>query len=332
MGAQFTVLGDGGWGTAIGLLLAKNPSHQVTLWSARTEYGQLLREKRENISYLPGVSIPESIKLTSELAETPPNPDLIVVAIPTIFLRSTLTRIAPHFRGSRGVVSLTKGLEIGTFERPSQIIAEILKPQLLGVLSGPSHAEEVARGMPASVVAASGDMGFAGALQAWFSAPTFRVYTNADLVGVELAGALKNIIGIAAGICDGLGFGDNAKSALLTRAIVEMARFGTALGAKEETFYGLAGLGDLLTTCFSPHGRNRRVGERLGHGEKLDQILSSMVMVAEGVSTSKSVYEEARSLGIDMPISNEVYRVLYENKDPKAAVVDLMTRERKTEN
>ena len=198
----------------------------------------------------------------------------------------------------------------------------------MAVLSGPSHAEEVSRGLPTSVVAASDDLELARWVQQHFSTDRFRVYTNLDVIGVELAGALKNVIGIAAGISDGLGFGDNAKSALLTRGLVEMARFGVALGAEPQTFFGLAGLGDLITTCVSPHGRNRHVGERLARGERLADILAGMKMVAEGVYTARSVHERATRMGIAMPITAEVYRVLYEDKDPRAAVNDLMVRSR----
>jgi glycerol-3-phosphate dehydrogenase (NAD(P)+) len=229
------------------------------------------------------------------------------------------------------VLSLTKGIENDTFLRPSQIAAELLGASRVAVLSGPSHAEEVARGLPTSVVVASADAELARDAQAALSTDRFRVYTNLDPVGVELAGALKNIIGLAAGICDGLGLGDNAKSALMTRGLAEMTRFGVAHGAEPATFMGLAGVGDLVTTCVSPHGRNRRVGERLGRGERLDDILASMAMVAEGVYTARSVHDRAARMGLDMPITAEVYRVLYEGKDPRAAVTDLMLRSPKGE-
>jgi glycerol-3-phosphate dehydrogenase (NAD(P)+) len=199
------------------------------------------------------------------------------------------------------------------------------------VLSGPSHAEEVSRGLPTTVVVASPDWDLGRRVQDWFGSERFRVYTNQDVVGVELAGALKNVIGIAAGISDGLGFGDNSKSALLTRGLVEISRFGVALGAEHQTFFGLAGLGDLITTCISPHGRNRRVGERLARGEKLDAILGGMRMVAEGVYTTRSVHDKSARMGIEMPITAEVYRMLYEGKSPAAAVRDLMLREPRSE-
>jgi glycerol-3-phosphate dehydrogenase (NAD(P)+) len=322
----FAVLGDGGWGTAVSLLLAQNPGHRVRLWSARDDNHHILKAYRENIRFLPGVPIPESVTLTNDLAEATDGAYLWVVAIPTVHLRPTLMRAGRGVRCPAPVLSLVKGIEIGTFRRPTEVIAECLGADRLAVLSGPSHAEEVSRGQPTSVVAASADAELAKNVQAWFGTDRFRVYTNADVIGVELAGALKNVIGIAAGISDGLGFGDNAKSALLTRGLVEMARFGTALGAEPATFYGLAGVGDLITTCVSPHGRNRKVGERVGRGEKLADILAHSHMVAEGVATSKSVYERARETGREVPVMSAVYRILYEGLSPLEAVSALMQR------
>jgi glycerol-3-phosphate dehydrogenase (NAD(P)+) len=322
----FAILGDGAWGTAVALLLAQNPEHRVTLWSAREESGRLLRERRENVRLLPGVPIPPSVALTTDVGEAVAGADLWVSAIPTVYLRATLARVAPDLGGRKPVLSLAKGLEVETFRRPTEIVREVLGADEVAVLSGPSHAEEVSRGMPTSVVAASGDLELARWVQQRFNTDRFRVYTSLDVLGVELAGALKNVIGIAAGASDGLGFGDNAKSALMTRGLVEMARFGVALGAEHQTFFGLAGLGDLVTTCVSRHGRNRLVGERLGRGEKVADVLASMTMVAEGVYTAKSVYERAGRMGIEMPIATEVYRVLYEGKPPRAAVSDLMQR------
>jgi glycerol-3-phosphate dehydrogenase (NAD(P)+) len=331
MRTSFAVLGDGAWGTAIALLLAQDPRHRVTLWSAREDSGRVLRERRENVRLLPGVPIPEAVELTTDVARAVDGADLWVMAIPTVYLRATLARVAPALRPAAPVLSLAKGLENETFLRPTEIVTEVLGVRRVAVLSGPSHAEEVSRGLPTSVVAASTDLGLARQVQQAFATERFRVYTNLDPVGVELGGALKNVIGIAAGISDGLGFGDNAKSALLTRGLVEMTRFGVALGAEPQTFAGLAGLGDLITTCVSRHGRNRRVGERLGRGERLADILGGMSMVAEGVYTARSVHERAARMGIDMPITAEVYRVLYEGKDPRAAVDDLMLRAPKGE-
>jgi glycerol-3-phosphate dehydrogenase (NAD(P)+) len=332
MTMKVAVLGDGAWGTAMALHLAGNPAHRVTLWSARPESGRLLQEHRENVRLLPGVPIPETVRLTTDLTEAVAEAPLWVSAIPTVYLRSTLIRVRDPLVHTLAeeptvIVSLSKGLEKETFLRPTQILTEILGPApRLAVLSGPSHAEEVSRGLPTSVVVAAADEELARWVQRCFTTERFRVYTNPDPLGVELAGALKNVMGIAAGISDGLGFGDNAKSALLTRGVVEMTRFGAALGAEPLTFAGLAGLGDLITTCISRHGRNRAVGERLGRGERPADILAGMTSVAEGVFTTASVRGRAAQLGIDMPITLEVYRVLYEGKAPLAAVNDLMVR------
>ncbi len=331
MHTTFAVLGDGAWGTAIALLLAQNSAHRVRLWSARPDNGQLLRERRENVRLLPGVAIPPSVELTTDIRVAVADADLLVAAIPTVYLRATLQGIASQVKSPPPVLSLTKGVENTTFLRPSEILVQVLGADRVAVLSGPSHAEETSRGMPTSVVVASPDLDLARWIQAHFSTDRFRVYTSLDTVGVELAGALKNIIGIAAGISEGLGFGDNARAALLTRGLVEMTRFGVALGAEHQTFAGLAGMGDLITTCVSRHGRNRQVGERLARGEKLPEIEQSMAMVAEGVYTTRSVHDRALQMGIEMPITSEVYRVLYEVKDPRTAVNDLMLRRPKRE-
>jgi glycerol-3-phosphate dehydrogenase (NAD(P)+) len=331
MRTNFAILGDGAWGTAIALLLAQHPHHRVTLWSAREENGRILQERRENVRLLPGVPIPSAVELTLDIRRAVEGADLWVAAIPTVYLRATLCRIAAELRPGPPVLSLAKGLENETFLRPTEIWNQLFGVRNLAVLSGPSHAEEVSRGLPTSVVAASEDTELARWVQQHFSTERFRVYTNLDPIGVELAGALKNVVGIAAGISDGLGFGDNAKAALLTRGLVEMTRFGVAHGAEPQTFMGLAGMGDLITTCVSRHGRNRYVGERLAHGERWIDIQASMNMVAEGVFTAHSVYDRARQMGIDMPITTEVYRVLYEDKDPRAAVDALMLRSPKGE-
>jgi len=331
MPTRFAVLGDGAWGTAIAILLAEAPEHRVRLWSARPENARILRERRENVVYLPGVAIPAQVELTTDIAAAAADAELLIAAVPTVYLRATLQPHSEKLREKQPILSLAKGLENGTFLRPTQIITQVLGTRPVAALSGPSHAEEVSRGLPTSVVVASQDQDLARWVQERFRGERFRVYTNPDLAGVELGGALKNVIAIAAGIGDGLGFGDNTKSALLTRGLAEMARFGVALGADERTFFGLAGIGDLITTCISRHGRNRKVGERLGQGEKLKDILATMKMVAEGVWTTKSVHEEARQLGIDMPITAEIHRVLYEDKDPRQAVTDLMLREPKGE-
>jgi glycerol-3-phosphate dehydrogenase (NAD(P)+) len=330
MPTKFAVLGDGAWGTAIAILLAGRPDHRVSLWSAREENGRLLQERRENIHLLPGVPIPPQIELTLDFQRASESADLLIAAVPTVYLRTTLAK-QRRLGGKTPVLSLAKGMENETFLRPSEILKQVLGPRPVAVLSGPSHAEEVSRGLPTTVVAASTDWELARWVQESFTSDRFRVYTNQDVVGVELGGALKNVIGIAAGIGDGLGFGDNSKSAILTRGLVEMSRFGVALGAEHQTFFGLAGLGDLITTCVSRHGRNRRVGERLARGETLDVILAGTHMVAEGVYTARSVHDKAARMGIEMPITAEVYRVLYEGKSPAVAVRDLMLREPRSE-
>ena len=331
MHTTFAILGDGAWDTAIALLLAQNPQHRVRLWSAREDNGRLLQERRENVRLLPGVTIPASVELTQDVRQAVADADLWVSAIPTVYLRATLEPVARLIRPGPPVLSLSKGVENATFLRPSEILAQLVGAERVAVLSGPSHAEETSRGYPTSVVVASPDVELARWIQARFSTERFRVYTNLDTVGVELGGALKNIIGIAAGISEGLGFGDNAKAALMTRGLVEMTRFGVAHGAEPQTFTGLAGMGDLITTCVSRHGRNRQVGERLARGESLADILAGMRMVAEGIYTTHSVHDRAVQMGIDMPITAEVYRVLYEGKDPRAAVTDLMLRRPKRE-
>jgi len=283
-----------------------------------------------NTRLLPGVVLPESVTITDNPGEAVENADCWVSAIPTAFLRQTIARFAKVRGDDLPVVSLTKGLEIGTFRRPSEIISEVLRTDRVAVLSGPSHAEEVARGMPTSVTVAAADPSIAQWVQERFGTERFRIYTTGDVVGVELAGALKNVVGIAAGVCDGLGFGDNAKAALLARGIVEMTRFGVALGADAATFTGLSGIGDLITTCFSPHGRNRRVGFRLGRGDALADILAGP-QVAEGVGTSRSVFERLTKMGIEAPIMASVYQVLHRGKPPLAAFQELMMRSQKNE-
>ena len=305
------ILGSGGWGTALATVLSQKPEHLVRLWSYRADCAEALRAQRENTQQLPGVRIPDSVEITASVEDATRNADAWITAIPTAYLRSTLKHFKAVAHPHIPAVSLTKGIEIETFRRPSEIIREELGLERTVVLSGPSHAEEVARGAPTSLVAACEDGALAAWVQRHFGSDRLRIYTNSDLIGVELAGALKNVLAIAAGICDGLKFGDNAKAALLTRGLVEMQRFGVAHGAEPATFHGLAGIGDLMTTCFSPHGRNRRVGERLAKGEPLAALMLGP-QVAEGIFTAKSVYERLARAGLDAPILQGVYRVLYE--------------------
>jgi glycerol-3-phosphate dehydrogenase (NAD(P)+) len=325
-----TVLGAGGWGTAVAVVLAQKPDTAARLWCHREATAHEIAASRMNARLLPGVRIPDAVHVTASVAEAVEGSDCWLVAVPTAYLRSALAAFVPFAKPDTPVVSLSKGIEIDTFRRPTEIVREVLGVERLAVLSGPSHAEEVARGLPTSVVAASPDAELAGWVQRHVGGDRLRVYTNADLIGVELAGALKNVMGIAAGVCDGLRYGDNAKAALLTRGLIEMQRFGVEHGAKADTFHGLAGVGDLITTCFSPHGRNRRVGERIARGETLADVTAGP-QVAEGVFTARSVYEHVTKAGLDAPIMTGVYRVLYEGRSPAAAVTDLLDRPQKCE-
>jgi glycerol-3-phosphate dehydrogenase (NAD(P)+) len=320
------VLGAGAMGTLISLVLSKRPDRRVALWGHRTANVDDIAQSRENRRLLPGVPLPDSLLVTADIRKAVENAECIVAAIPSAFLRATLTDLAHHIPPSVPVVSVIKGIESSTFRRPSEIILETLGPRPIAVLSGPCHAEEAARGLPANLVAASSDAGWANRVRDEFSTDTFRVYTNRDIIGVELAGALKNVMAIAAGICDGLGYGDNAKSALITRGLVEMTRFVVDMKGDASTLMGLAGIGDLITTCISPHGRNRHVGQRLGQGETLQAITQSMSAVAEGVTTCGGVYAIAQSRGIDMPIASEVYEVLFNGKPAAQSARDLMLR------
>jgi glycerol-3-phosphate dehydrogenase (NAD(P)+) len=326
MGLKVTILGSGAMATACSVLLADHPDQRVSIWSRQAEQAATIQRERENRRLLPGVRLPDSVTVTADITEALDGADFLLAAIPTQFLRATLKLVRQHQQQHRPVISIIKGLENETFQRPSEIIAEVLGSPAVVALSGPSHAEEIGRRLPATVVAASGDLALSRQVQKMFNTDRFRVYTNLDLIGVELAAALKNVVAIAAGISDGLGFGDNAKSSLLTRGLVEMTRFGLHFGAEAATFAGLAGMGDLITTCVSPFGRNRKVGERLGRGEQLKDILASMEGVAEGVATTLSVYEVAEQEAIDMPITSEVYRVLFEGKSPQDATHSLMLR------
>jgi glycerol-3-phosphate dehydrogenase (NAD(P)+) len=326
MGTKIAILGSGAMGTACSVLLSEHSGQDVSLWGWNDEHIRELMAHRENRRLLPGIRVPDRVTITTDVSVAVRDAELIVAAIPTKFLRSALNFVAPHIPADRPFVSVIKGLEVDTFLRPSEIIADVLGSRAIAAMCGPSHAEEIARRLPASVVSASGDLTLARRVQEVFSTDRFRVYTNPDIIGVELAGALKNVIAIAAGICDGLGYGDNAKSALLTRGIVEMTRFGTALGAEASTFPGLAGMGDLITTCFSRHSRNRLVGERLGKGETLEQILRTMDAVAEGVTTAQSIHDLAEDRDIEMPITQQVFQVLFDGKNPAEATSALMLR------
>lgn len=320
------VIGDGGWGTALALVLARH-GREVTLWSAFPEQAEELAEHLENKRFLPGVSLPESMRFSADPSSAADGVELAVSVVPTQHLRSVAERFEDALSGTLPIVTATKGVEIETFQHPLEILQSVLGERGYCVLTGPSHAEEVARGLPASVIAASHDAALAARVQATFSGDSLRVYTSGDPVGAELAGALKNVIALAAGICDGLGLGDNAKAALISRGMVEMARFGRSRGGSPETFFGLAGFGDLVTTCCSEHSRNRSVGEAIGRGETLEEILQRMEMVAEGVWTTKALFGPEAELGDEeLPIAREVHDILFEGKDARDAVQDLMSR------
>lgn len=329
-GQRIAIVGNGGFGAALALVLLEN-GHEVTIWGHDPAYIERVRRERENAKYLPGIELPPEIALTADAATALGQAQMIVSAVPTRHLRAVWTRLKESKVPRVPLLSVTKGVELDTLLRPSEVLRELLPGRPVAVLSGPSHAEEVARRIPASVVVAGSRAAIAEGWQAVFTTERFRVYTNTDPLGVELAGALKNVISIAAGVSDGLGFGDNTKSALVTRGLVEIARLGTALGARKATFAGLAGMGDLITSSFSPHGRNRAVGERIGKGMPLQRIAGEMEMVAEGVDATRSVMKLARRLKIEMPITREVHDMLYKDKDPAAALKSLMRRTTKTE-
>jgi glycerol-3-phosphate dehydrogenase (NAD(P)+) len=323
---NITVIGTGGWGTALAVLLQGN-RHRVTLWGRLQEEVEPILVYRENKAFLPGVKIPPAITVTLDAHAALREAELVVLAVPSHGMRPICRQLRPYLPARAVVVHVAKGIETETGARMSEIIAAEWQRDAV-VLSGPSHAEEVGRGVPTAVVVAGKD---AAVAQQVFMNERFRVYTHDDVIGVELGGALKNVIAIAAGCCDGIGFGDNTKAALCTRGVAEMGRLGAALGARAETFNGLSGVGDLIVTAFSRHSRNRSCGERLGKGETLEQILASTQTVAEGVKTAKSVVQLARRLNVELPISQQVYAILYEGKAPQLAVRDLMSREAKPE-
>ena len=331
---QIAVLGAGSWGTTLALLLSYN-THQVILWSYREDYAQLMNEKRENPTFLPGIPFPPDLLVTHDLEKAVDGAEMIVAAVPSQHLRSVLEQLKNHNFGNAIIVNVAKGIENGTLMTMSEVINDVagsLKREHIAILSGPSHAEEVCKQMPTAVVAAAVNLSVAKFVQQTFMTPYFRVYTSGDVRGVELGGALKNVIAIAAGVSDGAGFGDNTKAAIMTRGTAEVSRLGILLGAQPRTFAGLSGFGDLIVTCMSRHSRNRHVGEEIGKGRKLDEVLNEMVMVAEGVATTKSAYDLARKRGVELPIITEVHEVLFEHKDPIIATSDLMTRDAKGES
>ncbi|MDO8581187.1 MAG: NAD(P)H-dependent glycerol-3-phosphate dehydrogenase [Candidatus Omnitrophota bacterium] len=330
---KISIIGDGGWGTTLAVHLATK-GFAVDLWGPFPAYVNEMQKKRSNPKFLPGIRIPSNVSIVSDLKQTLEQADIIVLATPSQYLQGVLKKIKfSHADLSNKVfLSVIKGIDTRRFYRMSEIIHQELGRNIhLAVLSGPTIAMELAQGIATTAVIASRNPRVANQLQNIFNSTTFRIYTNRDVAGVELGGSLKNVIAIACGACDGLGLGTNTKAAILTRGLAEMARLGKAMGANVDTFYGLSGLGDLTTTCFSPRSRNRTVGEQLGKGKNIRQILSHMEMVAEGVATVKAVVQLSRKYRIPMPISTEVYNIIYKKKKAKQALADLMTRQTKPE-
>ena len=323
-----SVLGAGSWGTSLALLLARQ-GKTVKLWAKREGLIEDIKNMQENRKYLPGIIIPSSIKLTTDLEYAVSETKAVLLAVPSHSIREVITELLPFLKRDMVLVSTAKGLEEDTLLRPLQIITEIVPDYLkqqITVLAGPSHAEEVALRQPTAIVAAAKKREIAEYVQDLCMGPAFRVYTNPDVVGVELGGALKNVIALATGIVDGLGFGDNTRSALMTRGMVEIGRLGVQMGAEAATFAGLAGIGDLIVTCTSMHSRNRRAGIQLGQGKPLNEVLKNMGMVVEGVRTTKAVNGLAKKYNVELPISQEIFQILFQNKEPKKSVVNLMER------
>ncbi len=324
------ILGAGGWGTALAALWAKD-GRPIVMWGHNAERIERLERSRENLDYLPGIKIPASVRATEVLSECA-DADLIAFVTPSTALRSIAEQLRQVVTNDRAVLmSCTKGIEHGTGERMSEILRDIFPENPIAVMSGPNLAVEVSRGLPTATVLACENVECAEELQTYLGSSRFRIYTSSEVTAVELGGALKNVFAIPAGASDGFGLGDNSKAALVTRALAELLRLGTAMGGDARTFYGLSGAGDLTATCFSQHSRNRRVGERLGRGETVEQITSGMQMVAEGIPTTKSAYECARKLNIETPIIDQAYAVLYENKWPGQAMRELLGRDQKAE-
>ncbi len=331
--SKIAILGAGSWGIALTVLLTDN-NHQVILWEVDSDQACRLEKEREDKQKLPGIKIPSAVKISSHLEEAASGKELLALALPSHVVREVAKNLAEIRLDNPIILNLAKGIETKTLCRMSEVLKQELPEKLhnnICTLSGPSHAEEVSRKIATSVVVAGFKQETAQKIQEIFMNSYFRVYTNSDLTGVELGGSLKNIIAIASGICDGLGLGDNTKGALLTRGLAEMMRLAEKLGAKSSTLAGLSGMGDLITTCISKYSRNRFVGEQIGKGKTLPEVLKNMVMVAEGIKTTESAYKLAQNYQVEMPITEQMYKILFENKNPKAAVLDLMKRDPKSE-
>ena len=330
--AKISVIGSGGWGIALTILLHKN-GHDLTIWSFDKKEAEELKKTRQNKTKLPNILLPEDIKVTDDLRETVDDKDILILAVPSKAIRSVSKSLKNIIKDNQIVVNVAKGLEEDTLETMTDIIEEELKDKnpKVAVLSGPSHAEEVGRGIPTTCVVSAHNKELTLYLQNIFMNPSFRVYTSPDMLGVEIGGALKNVIALAAGIADGLNYGDNTKAALITRGIKEIASLGVAMGGEQSTFYGLTGLGDLIVTCASMHSRNRRAGILLGQGKTLDEAIKEVNMVVEGIYSAKSALMAAKKYNVEIPIIEQVNAVLFENKNAAEAVNELMIRDKKLE-
>ena len=327
---KMCVIGAGSWGVALALSLHKN-NHQVFMWTRDVDQVEEIRDTKENSKFLPGVIFPDDLIVSNDLEEVIKDSEIVVLAVPSQAVRSVSKQIKPFIKENQILVDVAKGLEKGTGLRLSDVVKEELPNNPYVALSGPSHAEEVSKFMPTTLVAACEEIEYAQKVQDIFMSQHLRVYTNPDIIGVELGGALKNIIAFGAGMCDGLGYGDNTKAALMTRGIAEMGRLGVAMGANVNTFTGLAGIGDLIVTCTSMHSRNRRAGILMGQGKSLEETLDEVQMVVEGITATEVAYKVSRELNVDMPITEAIYSVLYQGANPNEAVRDLMTRSKKHE-
>ena len=329
--ADVSVIGAGSWGIALALVLAKN-GYNVTVWSIVKEEIDMLNEKREHVDKLPGVPLPLDMVFTTDLEEAIKGKEVLVLAVPSVFTRSTANKMKEYVEEGQVIVNVAKGIEESTLMTLSEIIEEEIPQADVAVLSGPSHAEEVGRGIPTTIVVGAKTEETAIYLQNLFMNDVFRVYTSSDIMGMELGGSLKNVVALAAGIADGLGYGDNTKAALITRGIAEIARLGVAMGGKVESFNGLTGIGDLIVTCASVHSRNRKAGVLIGQGKTMDEAMKEVKMVVEGVYSAKAAMLLAQKHNVSMPIIEQVNLVLFENKSADEAVKDLMFRDKRVEN
>lgn len=327
---KVTFLGIGSFGTSLGILLA-SCGHNVTIWGRNKDEVDRIKKERINKKYLPDITIPSNVIITSDIDEAIKGSQYIVLAVPSYSIRSVCKLISDKLKKDQVLISIAKGIEEETMLRLSEVIQQEAPLNPVVVLLGPSHAEEVSRNIPTTVVVSSKEMEYAGKVQDLFMSKYFRVYTNDDLIGVEIGGAVKNIIALTCGICDGLGYGDNTRAALMTRGMSEIIKIGTLLGGKQETFFGLTGMGDLIVTCTSLHSRNRRAGIQIGKGIPVDEACKNIGMVVEGVAACQAFYELKEKLGVSMPITDELYKILFKNKDIKEAAHSLMNRDKKNE-